>query len=57
MAFLDLPRKLSKARLDLELALDKRQNPNPAARIVRETATTFITEQFTAGRKSAPRDR
>lgn len=43
--FVDEPRRR------FEVALDKRRNPAPAARIVRETATTFITEQFTAGRK------
>jgi hypothetical protein len=43
--FVDEPRRR------FEVALDKRQNPRPAARIVRETATSFITEQFTTGRK------
>ena len=43
--FIDEPRRR------FEVALDKRRNPAPSARIVRETATTFITEQFTAGRK------
>jgi hypothetical protein len=43
--FIDEPRRR------FEVALDKRRNPRPAARIVRETATTFITEQLTAGRK------
>jgi hypothetical protein len=43
--FIDEPRRR------FEVALDKRRNPNPSARIVGETATSFITEQFTAGRK------
>lgn len=43
--FVDEPRRR------FEVALDKRRNPRPSARIIRETATTFITEQFTAGRK------
>ncbi len=43
--FIDEPPRL------FEVALDKRRHPVPAARIVRETAKSFITEQFTTGRK------